>query len=81
MQSSNYLMDNILHHIFKTILYKSSNELELRHELELENELERLTDNLSKMIYVNKIENRVTFKIKTEYSSEALKNLEALKLR
>ena len=81
MQSSNYLMDNILHHIFKTILYKLSNELELRHELELENELERLTDNLSKMIYVNKTENRVTFKIKTEYSLEALKNLEALKLR
>ena len=44
------------------------------------------TDKRSVQIYVNKIENRVTFKIKNEYSLElltlgAMKYLEALKIK
>ena len=40
---------------------------------------ESVTDNPSIMIYVNKIENRITFKIRTEYYLELL-TLETMKL-
>ena len=74
MKSLNYLMDHILHQIFKTVLSISSK----KHET--------VTDNLSIMIYVDKIENRITFKIKTGYyleilTSETIKYFEALKVR
>ena len=49
----NYLMDHILNQIFKTILGIKKHET--------------VTDDPSIMIYVNKIENRITFKIKTGY--------------
>ena len=58
IKSLNYLMDHILYQIlkitFKYILKKH----------------ETVTDNPSIMIYVNKIENRITFKIKTGYYLE-----------
>ena len=41
---------------------------------------ETVTDNLSIMIYVNKIESRITFKIKTGYYLELL-TPEIIKLR
>ena len=40
---------------------------------------ETVTDNISIMIYVNKIENRITFEIKTRYYLELL-TLETIKL-
>ena len=60
-------MDNILYQIFRTILSISSN----KHDT--------LTDNPSIMIYVNKIENRITFKIKTGCYLKLL-TLEMMKL-
>ena len=53
-------MDHILYHIFKNILNISSK----KHKT--------VADNLSIKIYVNKIENRITFKIKTVYYLELL---------
>ena len=50
-------MGHILYQIFKIILNKKHNEK---------------IDNLSIRIYVNKIENRITFKIKTGYYLELL---------
>ena len=59
MKNLNYLMDHILYQIFKVIL----NNLK-KHE--------KVTDNPSIRIYINKIENRITFKIKTGYYLELL---------
>ena len=47
---------------------------------------EAVTDNPSILIYVSRIENKITFKIKTGYylellSLETMKSLEALKVR
>ena len=74
MKSMNYLMDHILLQIFKTILSISRK----KHEA--------VTDNLSEILYVNKIENRITFKIKTGcylelLTPETMKLLKALKVR
>ena len=74
MKSLNYLMDHILHKILKitsNISYKKHGEK---------------TDNPSIRIYVNKIENRTTFRIKTGYYLELLTHevvnyLELLKVR
>ena len=49
-------MDHILYKIFKIVSCISSKK---RHE--------RVTDNSPIKIYVNKIENRITFKIKNGY--------------
>ena len=57
MKNLNYLMDYILYQIFKIILI-----IVKKHET--------VTDNPSIMIYVNKIENRITFGIKTGYYLE-----------
>ena len=57
MKSLNYLMGHIQYQIFKITLNTS-----------LKNE----TDNPSIRIYVNKIENGITFKIKTGYYLELL---------
>ena len=56
----NYQMGLILYQIFKIIL-------SIFKKKHMES-----VDNLSIQIYVNKIENRVTFKIKNEYSLELL---------
>ena len=56
----NYLMDHILYQKFKIILNISSK----KHE--------KITDNPSIKIYINKIENRVTFRIKPGYYFELL---------
>ena len=53
-------MDYILYEIFKITL----NTSQKKHET--------VTDNPPKRIYVNKIENRITFKIKTWYYLELL---------
>ena len=53
MKSLNYLMDHIMYQIFKITLNISLKKYKT------------VTDNLSIMIYINKIENRITFKIKT----------------
>ena len=60
MKSFNYLMDHVLYQIFKTIFSISSK----KHEA--------VTDNPSIIIYVNKMENRIMFKIKTGYYLELL---------
>ena len=60
MKSLNYMMDDILYQIFKIILNMSLK----KHET--------VTDNPSIRIYVNKIENRIIFKIKTGYYLELL---------
>ena len=74
MKSLNYLMDHILHQMLKVTLnmsYKKHGDK---------------TDNPSIRIYVNKIENRTTFRIKTGYYLELLmpevvNYLELLKVR
>ena len=60
MNSLNYLMDHILYQIFKIILHIYIK----KHET--------VTDNSSITIYVNKIENRIMFKIKRGYYLELL---------
>ena len=62
----NNLMDHILYQVFKIILSISSKN-------------KRVTDNLPIIIYVNKTENRETFKIKTGYYLKLLTN-EKIKL-
>ena len=63
MTSLNYLMDHIFYQIFKNILtILAKNMRQLKHK----------TDNPSVRIYVNKLENRITFKIKTGYYLELL---------
>ena len=57
MKNLNYLMD-ILYQIFKIIFLKKKHET--------------ATDNPSTRIYINKIENRITFKTKTRYYLELL---------
>ena len=54
MKKLNYLMDQEIQDRFEFIFKK----------------YETVTDNPSIMIYINKIENRVTFKIKTGYQLE-----------
>ena len=51
-KNMNYLTDNILYQIFKIISSTSSKKYET------------VTDNLPIRIYVSKIENRITFRIK-----------------
>ena len=60
MKNLIYLMDHILYQIFKTIL-----------NISLKKYREK-TDDPSIRVYVNKIENRITFKIKTRYYLELL---------
>ena len=60
MKNLNYLIDHILYQKFKIILNISSK----KHE--------KITDNPSIKIYINKIENRVTFRIKPGYCFELL---------
>ena len=55
MKNLNYLMDHILYQIFKNILNVSLK----KHKT--------VTDNPSIRIYINDIENRITFKVKTGY--------------
>ena len=61
MINLNYQIYHILHQIFKIIL----SIFEKEHNENI--------DNPSRRIYVNKIENRITFKIKTGYHLELLK--------
>ena len=63
MKNLNYLMDHILYQILKVIL-NISQKKKKKHET--------VTDNPSKRIYVNKRQNRITFKIKTGYYLELL---------
>ena len=67
VKSLNYLIHHILYQMFKTIL----NVPWRKHG--------EKTDNHPIRIYLNKIENRITFKIKTKYYLELLMN-EAMKL-
>ena len=67
MKCLNYLVDHILYQIFKITLNTSLKKNET------------VTDNPSIMIYVNKIENRISFKIKTGYYLE-LSTSETMKL-
>ena len=60
MRNLNYLMDHILHQIFKIIL-----------SIFLKN-TEKNTDNPSVKIYLKRIQNRITFRIKIGYSLEHL---------
>ena len=55
MKNLNYQMDHILYQIFKNILNVSLK----KHKTD--------TDNPSIRIYINDIENRITFKVKTGY--------------
>ena len=55
LKNLNYLIDHILYQIFKIILNKALK----KHET--------VTDNPSIMIYINKIENGIMFRIKTGY--------------
>ena len=64
MKNLNYFMDHNLYQIFKNILRMSSKEKKKKNET--------VTDNPSIKIYVNKIENWLTFKIKTECYLELL---------
>ena len=66
MMKLNCLMDHILYQIFKIILSIFKKKIEK-------------IDNPSIKIYGNKIENRITFKIKTEYYLELL-TTETMKL-
>ena len=62
MKNLNYLIDHIIYQIFKIIL-----NISLKKHREIIND-----DNPSIKIYVNQIENRISFKIKTGYSVELL---------
>ena len=53
MKILNYLMDDILHQVLKVALNVYFKKCET------------VTDNPSLMVYINKRENRITFKIKT----------------
>ena len=66
MNSLSYFMDHILYQIFKIALKHLK-----KHEI--------VTDDPSIRGYLNKIENRITFKIKTGYHLELL-TLETIKL-
>ena len=59
MKNLEYLIDSILHQIFKIIL-------------NIHKKYEEKTINPSIRIYINKIENRITFKIKIRYYLELL---------
>ena len=59
MKILNYLMDHIFYEIFKI-----TSNISKKHET--------VTDNSSIMMYVNKIENRITFEIKIGYYLELL---------
>ena len=58
MKNLNYLMDHMLNQIFKIILNTYEKEDGVK------------TVNPSIRIYINKIENKITFQIKTEYYLE-----------
>ena len=58
MKNLNYLMDHMLNQIFKIILNTYEKEDGVK------------TVNTSIRIYINKIENKITFQIKTEYYLE-----------
>ena len=58
MMNLNYQMNHIRYQIFKIILSKVKYNEDIA--------------NPSRTIYINKIENRITFKIKTEYYLELL---------
>ena len=60
MENLNYLMDHILYLIF-TIIFNISSK---KHQI--------VTDNPPIRIYVNKIEDKITFEIKTTYYLELL---------
>ena len=66
MKNLSYLMDHILYQIFKIILNISL-------------EKQKKTDNPSMKIWINKIENRIKFKIKTGYYLKLLTH-ETIKL-
>ena len=68
MMNLNYQMDLILRQVFKIILsiFKKKNGEDI--------------DKPSVQIYVNKIENRITYKIKDEYTLEQLLTPETMKL-
>ena len=73
MINFNYLKDHILYQIFKIILSILKKEM-------------IITDNHSTITFVNKIENRITFKIETGYYLELLtpktmQYLQAIKVR
>ena len=70
MKSSKYLMDHILYQIFK-ITYSRLLMYQIIQAYILKKNGEK-TINHSTRIYVNKIENRITFKIKTGYYLELL---------
>ena len=60
MKNLNYLMDHILYQMFKIISNISSKKNGEK------------TDNLSKRKYLNKIDNRITFKVRTGYDLKIL---------
>ena len=61
MINLNYLTDCLLYQIFKIIL----SETEKKHG--------EKADNLSMRIFVNKIENRIIYRIKTRYTAQNMK--------
>ena len=61
MINLNYLADCLLYQIFKIIL----SETEKKHG--------EKADNLSMRTYVNKIENRIIYRIKTRYTAQNMK--------
>ena len=61
MINLNYLADCLLYQIFKIIL----SETEKKHG--------EKADNLSMRTYVNKIENRIIYRIKTRYTAQDMK--------
>ena len=71
MKNLNYLMDHILYEISEIILSISSKKKKKKNETQIDNPPIR--------IYVNKIGNGVTFKIKTEHYLQ-LFMLETMKL-
>ena len=72
MKHWNYLMGHILYQVFKITSNISLKNMDLKKHGEK-------TDNLSKRIYLNKVENEIMFKIKTGYYLELLA-LETMKL-
>ena len=81
MMNLNYLMDHILYWIFKTIL-----NIYIYIYIYVYKKPKEDIDNPPIRIYVNKIENRIAFKIKTRYflellTPETIDYLEALKMK
>ena len=81
MINSNCLMDHILYSIFQIIL-----SISLKKGALLDRTTKALTDNPPLRMYANKIEKRITIKIKSRYClefliPETMRLLEALKTR